>query len=618
MKVSFKLSRFTTLTLPATCLALAACVTACGDDDGGSDDPVAGAGGTAGKGGSTSGGSGGKGGGGSSNEGGGDDGGKGGGGTAGNGVGGEGAAPTEGGAGGEGAAPTEGGADGGAGEGPGPAPFHANKINGADGTLVPQVHDLRGLTYSASGKIWAVGYVGNNIVFPGGVDRLTAVVRFNGDGTLDNTFDGDGVKTFNLRQRQGLDENVTNDGDEQALGVVELPNGDIIVQANVRDVTGKGRDVVLLKLNSSGGAVNFAAGANSNPPASAVRKVDFGWTDAQNANYPGAPNAQPLDESWGIALNADGTKLAVFGHGPAKALAQGEVGPQRVDTDRYVTRVTVNNGLPDQDFNAGPDASTKGVPFTFNTGGTNSDGSRRGNVEADGAIVSAGYTNVGGSNTIFVARLLPSGQPDKTFTFGTQAIPGVFASNPFAVDGGIAECYAAVRQSTGRYVTTGYGRATAANGASTFVPPWQVTQEVDLVSFGLKQGTEVTGGSLDLTFGVAGTLAIQSEGLNLGGTEDRGRDAVVVGNDRVVFAGRLGTAPALFVTTAAGKLDTTEGGLLAGPGGTNTVPGAYLYAPLSGVTSHFFAIAKSKDGKRVAATTSAHADGALLAVLNVE
>ena len=48
------------------------------------------------------------------------------------------------------------------------------------------------------------------------------------------------------------------------------------------------------------------------------------------------------------------------------------------------------------------------------------------------------------------------------------------------------------------------------------------------------------------------------------------------------------------------------------------MPGAYLYAPLSGATSHFYAIALSPDKKRVAAVTNNHADGALLAILNVE
>lgn len=608
MKSIFNKKRLVSMVLPATCWVLAAPVSAC-SDDGADDEPGAKAG-SAGKAGESS--NGGKGSGGSTHGGkggaeniGGEDmnpqpeGGKGG--TAGSG----GTAGTE-----TDPDPQRGGAGAG-GEGPAPVPYHPAKINGADGTLVPEVNDLRGITYSASGKIWASGHVGVSTTYPGGVDRQLAVVRFNPDGRLDPSFDGDGIKTFNLRTRQGIDDNITNDGDEYSLGIVELPSGDLIVQANVRDASGKGRDVVLLKLNSAGQPVNFSAGPSNNPPASPVRKVDFGWTEAQAATYPNAPAAQPVDESWGLALNPDATKVVVFGYGPAPvgALTSGDAPTQRTDNDRYVAQLTVNNGLPDAAFNGG-------VPYSFNSGGTQSDGGRRGSVEADGAIVSAGYTNVGGSNTIFVLRLSATGEPDGTLTYGEPAVPGVFAANPFAVDGGIAECYAAKRQSNGRYVTTGYGRATAAGGTSTFDPPWLTTDGVDMVSFGFKQSD--SGGVLDTTFGVSGTLAVQSEGLNLGSTEDRGRDLVVLPDDRVVYAGRLGTSPALFVTTPDGELDAEAGGIGAGPGGSDTIPGAYLYPPLSGTTSHFYAIALSPDKKRVAAVTNNHADGALLAIVDVE
>jgi uncharacterized delta-60 repeat protein len=496
----------------------------------------------------------------------------------------------------------DGGMAGGGGQ---PAETHPAKLNGPDGLLVPAVSDLRGLTFSASGKIWASGHVGVSTTYPTGVDRQLAIVRFNADGTLDTTFDGDGIKTLNLRTRQGVDENITNDGDEQSLGIVELPSGDLVIQANVRDASGKGRDVVLLKMNAAGSLLNFGSGAS----AVTVRKIDFGWSDADNVDYPGAPAAQPSDESWGIALDPSGTKVVVFGHGPAKkgALTEGPSPEQRTDNDRYVVRVNVSDGLVDPTFNGG-------APYTFNTAGTNPDNARRGIVEADGAIVSAGYTNMNGGNHIVVLRLDSSGVPDPNFAFGTPVIPGAAVSNPFAADGGMAEVYQVGKQSTGRYVTTGYGRATGENVTSTFDPPWLTTNAVDLVSFGLESGPG--GGALDTSFGVAGTLAIQSEALNLGNTEDRGRDLVVLEDDRVVHVGRLGTSPAIFVTTADGELDPDAGGTGAGASGGDTIAGVFTYAPLSGATSHFFAVARS--GSRIAATTNNHADGVILALLDLE
>jgi uncharacterized delta-60 repeat protein len=593
-----------TLAFPALCCALALPVAACGDDDeGGAAEPLAGASGvTAGSAGKSA--TGGEGGSGDAQGDAGEPpaemGGKGG--TAGKG----------GSAAGNGGEPDPGPIAGAGGEGPSPIVYHPAKLNGPDGTLVPQVNDLRGITYSATGgKIWAVGHVGVSTAYPTGVDRQIAVVRFLGDGTLDTSFDGDGVKTINLRTRAGIDDQITNDGDEYCMGVVELPSGDLLIQANVRDATGKGRDVVLLKMSPQGSLLTFSAGPNDTGAAATVRKVDFGWTDAQSETYPGAPGAQASDESWGIALNPQGTKVVVFGYGPAPsgALTNDAEPVQRTDNDRYVVQLSVATGLPDSSFN-------EGKPYSFNSGGVQSDGGRRGKVEADGSIVSAGYTNVDGANTIFVLRLSSTGVPDPTFTSGAAAVAGVFSANPFSVDGGFAECYGVGRQSSGRYVTTGYGRATAALTPSTFEPPWKTTDKVDIVSFGLEQGAN--GGLLDTTWGVAGTLAVQSEELNLGSTEDRGRDLVVLPDDRVVFAGRFGNAPALFVTTEDGQLDTTEGGAKAGPGGADTVPGVYQYAPLSGTTSHFYAIALSPDKKRVAAVTHTHVDGALLASLDVE
>lgn len=620
MKVSFKLKRFATVALPVTCWALAGSTTACGDDDT-SDGQAAGTSGAAGEGGSSGGGNGGKSGSGNAGEdsvggeggttSGGSAGSAGTGGSAGSGQGGEGAAAPQGGAGGEGAA---------GGEGPGPVTFHPAKVNGPDGTLVPQVNDLRGLTFASSGKIWAAGYVGQNIGFDG-VDRQLAIVRFNADGTLDDTFDRDGIKTVNLRARQGVDENLTNDGDEYAMGVVELANGNIVILANRRDASGKGRDAVLLKMTPAGTFVNWTTAIG------AIRTVDFGWTAAESAAFPNAPTAQPTDEGGALALSparkikVEGEEtersypesVVVFGHGPAKLGEKTAEDVQRTDNDRYVVRIDASNGALDTTFNGG-------IPFTFNTTGVLGDNSRRGNVESDGSIISAGYTNfTSGGNHIVVARLSVDGVPDATFAGGTPALPGVFVANPFLVGQGVAECYNAVRQSGGRYVTTGYGRVTGTSFPANEPIPfdWQRTDGVDAVHFGFVQSA--TGGILDTTFGHEGTLAIQSENRpNLGGTEDRGRDLLVLSDDRLVVAGRFGAAPALFVLTADGELDASEGGLEAGPGGTDTIPGAYLYAPLSGTTSHFFAIAKSADGKRVAATTNGHVDGALLALLDLE
>ncbi len=152
-------------------------------------------------------------------------------------------------------------------------------------------------------------------------------------------------------------------------------------------------------------------------------------------------------------------KVVVFGFGPAKVGATtGDPAVQRTDNDRYIARVLADDGSFDPDFN-------DGEVFSYNSGGTFSDGGRRGLVLEDGSIVSAGYTNYGEGlgNHILVIKLTPEGTPDPSFGFGI-ASPGVARANPFLDDGGVAECYNVAVQSSGRYVTTGYGRATVANG----------------------------------------------------------------------------------------------------------------------------------------------------------
>ncbi len=450
-------------------------------------------------------------------------------------------------------------------------------------------NDLRGLTYNADGsKFYASGYVDSESL-PG--DRQTVVARFNADGTLDEAFGVDGVVTHNLVEREASDGGVVNDGDEQSLSLLELANGQLVVQVNVRDAAGLGTDIVLLKLNAAGERVTEFGDDG-------VLRVDLGWAPEDDGSWPNA-DAAPVDNSWDIKLDtSSGTeKIVVFGHGPPPPVVEGT---QRVDNDRYILRLLAADGSFDPDFN-------EGNPYTLNTGGTFSDGSRRGHVNEDGSILSAGYTNYGAglNNHMVNIRLLADGTPDPAFGFGLPGVHGVVVTNPFVDDGGMAECYTFLQQSNGRYVTTGYGEATAVGGQSSF--GWASTEHRDLVSAGF------TARRLDPSYGTQGALAIQSEDLpGFTSKEDRGRDIVILEDDRVVHVGRFGDNPAIFVTLPDGELDLSSG-----------VDGRFSYEPLVGAgdppapTSHFFKVALSPDGKSIAATTSSHESGVRVAVLQV-
>jgi len=498
-----------------------------------------------------------------------------------------------------GAGGTGGAAGGGeedAGSDDGPVSYKA--ITQVSDEVFTAANDLRGLTFAKDGKIYASGHTDADPM-----NRKLVLARFNANGEADTSFDGDGFVVYDVAP-----------GDEQSLGVVELENGDLIVQANVADgkggaaitdtsggapgVRASGTNVWLLRFDSSGALVTtWGTGGKS--------LVAFGWTDADDAAWPAptynstlAENMRystsgfPSDQAWGVVLDKSSgeEKLVVAGFGPAKKAAT----EQRYDNDRYVARLLASTGAPDPAWNGGN-------TYTFNSLGTFSDGGRRAIVEKDGTVISSGYTNFGAGlgNHVVLIRLKPDGTPDASFGFGIAA-PGVTRFNPFVDDGGVAECYSVGRQSTGRYVTTGYGRATGVGLKSKY--GYVTSDNVDLVSFGVK----ADGKSIDLKYGTEGTLAVQSEELALGGTEDRGRDLLVLPDDRVVHVGRLGVSPAVFVTTPDGKLDKSV-----------SDDGVFTYEPFPETPSHFFAVAASADKRHLAAASSAHANGALLVVLEV-
>ncbi|OJY15820.1 MAG: hypothetical protein BGO98_24445 [Myxococcales bacterium 68-20] len=423
-----------------------------------------------------------------------------------------------------------------------------------------------GLLYASDGFLYASG--ATNVA---GTPKL-AVWRFK-DGALDTTFGTDGVVVAVLP------------GSWSSFDIVEVSAGNFVVHA-----VSSGK-IYLLKLTKDN------AGAFSFGPAVFV-KLGYDEGEGWPAGTPNVPASAPSYTSWGIGLdksNAASPKIVVFAAGaPAKAA---NVAEQRVDNDRWITRVDANTLAFDTTFNGG-------APYTADADGKGlADNGRRGLVLADGSIVSSGYTNFGTGlgNHVVLIRLLANGTVDQAFGFGTTApgIPGQTKFNPFVASGGSAEAYGVVHQSSGRYVTTGYG-------TSNFEI---ASKSVDLVSFGVKAD------SLDTTYGKQGSFAWQSEndkGAGLGGNPftDRGRDIAVLPDDRLVHVGVYDDYASVFVTDKDGKPDPSSGN-----------NGLIEYSYPAG----FFKVVVSPDGKQIAATaqslnqtTDANAPvGSVLATLKV-
>lgn len=281
------------------------------------------------------------------------------------------------------------------------------------------------------------------------------------------------------------------------------------------------------------------------------------------------------DSIWDMKVDS-ADRVVLFGQGKAPG--------ERTDVDRYVARLSPTGQL-DTNF------ATDGL-FSFDSSNGLKDNGKNGIIEADDSIVSAGYTNqptgVGtqSANSIVLVKLDANG--DFVQSFGEA---GVINSNPFsssdpAMPWGMAEAYGVGRQSTGQYVTTGYGRA-AASGT------------VDLVSF--RYGAD---GVLDTMWADQGQYV-----LDVAADNDRGRNIVVLNDDRVVMAGSASVAPS--------TLDAML--VVLGAGGRAHVPfsaDGYRLFDLGSADEAFFGVAASEDGNWVAAAgytkTAEGLDGALL------
>ena len=474
----------------------------------------------------------------------------------------------------------------------------ADGADGADGGGVTVAHDriigaandLRGITYARVGdhanKIYVSGHVGTT-----NETRQVVVGRLFADGTADTSFAGDGYLELEATEEEG-------GNDENALGIAELQSGDVIAVTRAVDASG-GESVYLFRVTPDGAR---AAGWGD---AQGKVEVVFGNANADDGAFPGAPVDAPADLAWDIRVDhsVETDRVVVFGIGSA---GDGI----RTDRDRYVTRldITAAGATLDPDFNGG-------APFAFGSGGTLAepgvltDNARRGMVEADGSIVSAGYADPAGDidEHVVLIKLTADGELDANFGGFTDdetilaATPGIAIFNPFIVDEGFAESYAVGKQSSGSYVTIGYGGATRNDGTASTLG-YETTVRQDVVAFRVVDGPQV---SHDLTFGNGGHLVIQSEGHGFPSARARGRHMEVLHDDRILVAGMFGGSAGVFVLTEQGALDST----VAGNG--------ILELRNDTVTSQFFGLAQSADGSRVALTTNSNDNGARIVILKI-
>jgi len=273
---------------------------------------------------------------------------------------------------------------------------------GTGGIVTTSISDMAdmvsGIAVQADGKIVVVG---NTTTSGFAVDL--AVVRYNTDGSLDNSFGTSGIVTTSI-----------SNGSEMASGIAVQSDGKIVVTGSAATSDGRGVDLAVVRYNTDGSLDN-----------------SFGTSGIVTTSI-----SNGLEMSVGIAIQADG-KLVVVG----SADASGGGTTNEIAVVRYN-----NDGSLDTSF------GTDGIVTT-----SVSDGAEIANgiaLQADGRVVVAGTGNVsGGSSGVSVvcdvAVVCYNNDGSLDTSFGTDGIVTTSVSNGAVLASGIAV------QADGRIVVTG-------------------------------------------------------------------------------------------------------------------------------------------------------------------
>ncbi len=254
----------------------------------------------------------------------------------------------------------------------------------------------------ADGKIVVVGYA-----FFNGSKNDLAIVRYNSDGTLDNTFSGDGIQT----------NDIGGDSDE-AYSVAIQPDGKIVVLGKFLypdNFSSQDYDYALLRYNSDGSLDNSFSGDG-------FKTSHFGTNDIAHS----------------VAIQSDG-KILVSGYV--------ETGPGYYDLFlfRYNSDGTFDNTFSEDGIQTNAIASTNAYASSVT-------------LQTDGKIVVVGQSSFGGKNDFVCLRYNNDGTLDNNFGVGGKLTTDFENSEDFGYsvaiqnDGKIVE----VGRSNGKFAVARY------------------------------------------------------------------------------------------------------------------------------------------------------------------
>jgi uncharacterized delta-60 repeat protein len=415
----------------------------------------------------------------------------------------------------------------------------------------------------ADGKIVAAGYASG--ISGSGVDF--AVVRYNADGSLDTSFDGDGKVTTAI---------AAGTGDEIAFAVSVQPDGKIVsvghssfdfaaVRLNADgslDTTFDSDGRVVTPISAGAGAdVAYAAALQPDGKLVAAGRADsasgtdfalvrFNTDGSLDTTFDGDGKVTTaiaagtnIDIANAVAIQADG-KIVAAGYGSGYATG----------TDFELVRYNTNGSL-DTSFD------TDGRVTTVMGGGTSIDLVNSVALQSDGKILALGRADTAFGTDFALARYNSNGSLDSTFDGDGRVTTPVGLSTDLA--------YALAVQADGKIL--------AAGRADGGVPT--------LTDFAVVRYT--SSGVLDATFDTDGKVT-----SDIGDNFSQSNAVAVQGDGNTIVAGSAGNDFAIVRYKVDGTLDTTFDG------------DGKVLTTLSSGQDIVYALAIQPDGKIVAAGQS--------------
>ncbi|MBK9108470.1 MAG: T9SS type A sorting domain-containing protein [Saprospiraceae bacterium] len=358
-----------------------------------------------------------------------------------------------------------------------------------------------GLTTQANGKIIVVGSTVN------GSQSDFAIVRYNSDGTPDNSFSGDGKLVIDF-----------NGGDDEARSVIVLNNGNILISGSAS--IGNSYDFALVMITADGRLqTSFSGDGKLNIDFNKLDDFCYSMQVFNNKIYLGGQTLGAQGEEFAIAvINMDGSPDLGF---DADGKANYNIGPSpdfgtaiAVQTDGKI----VLTGYTGSDFldqiatircleNGMLDVSFSGDGKIITDIGPDRDRAYAVAIQKDQKIIVAGYTYHQSGNDFALVRYLMDGSLDKSFSNDGIVVQGIGTR--------FDEASAMVLQEDGKILVAG-----------------QAAQPATDADFGLARFTE--SGVLDKEFSGDGVVITP---IGNGKSEDESFAIAIQPDGKIVIAG---------------------------------------------------------------------------------